>query len=221
LGVRARKHANTQTRHNTTYVEVFGFDEELLAFLPSPVVAVIANVERLGKSEDKARGDPAVAMPFYMKQTEKLDNACGIIACLHAVYNSAAIVSDLAEGSILADHLTSVLALSPEARAAALEANSAMQAVHRQRANEGGSQSPQEQSDVKCHFVAFVVDSQNRLIELGAPALASCALHAVCYFWLRALYAVICTFSRRLLPASCCAFVRWHEGRPRCRRRAL
>ena len=27
-------------------------------------------------------------MPYYMKQTNELDNACGIIAALHCVYNN-------------------------------------------------------------------------------------------------------------------------------------
>ena len=69
--------------------EVFGFDEELLAFLPQPIVGVIVAVERLKKDEDRAKGsaDNTGIVPFYMKQTEVLDNACGIIACLHAVLN--------------------------------------------------------------------------------------------------------------------------------------
>ena len=75
--------------------EVFGFDEELLAFLPQacyraarlsaqryqqahrpvsvcrpqPVLAVIANVERLKKQEDKARGSSATPASYYMRQT--------------------------------------------------------------------------------------------------------------------------------------------------------
>ena len=32
--------------------EVFGFDEELLAFLPQPVVGVIVAIERLKKADD-------------------------------------------------------------------------------------------------------------------------------------------------------------------------
>ena len=32
--------------------EVFGFDEELLAFIPQPVVGVIAAMQRLKKEED-------------------------------------------------------------------------------------------------------------------------------------------------------------------------
>ena len=38
--------------------EVFGFDEELLAFLPQPIHAIIVNVERLKKEDDKQKGDP-------------------------------------------------------------------------------------------------------------------------------------------------------------------
>ena len=71
--------------------EVFGFDEELLAFLPQPVIGVIVAVQRLKKEEDKEMGseDNNGIVPFYMKQTGTLDNACGIIACLHAAINKS------------------------------------------------------------------------------------------------------------------------------------
>ena len=36
--------------------EVFGFDEELLSFLPQPVTGVIVNIERLKKLEDSQLG---------------------------------------------------------------------------------------------------------------------------------------------------------------------
>ena len=35
--------------------EVFGFDEELLAFLPQPIHAIIVNVERLKKEEKEQK----------------------------------------------------------------------------------------------------------------------------------------------------------------------
>merc|ERR1712070_22288 len=70
--------------------EVFGFDEELLAFLPQPIIGVIVNIERLKKEEDKDKGseDNNGKVDFYMKQSGTLDNACGIIACLHAALNN-------------------------------------------------------------------------------------------------------------------------------------
>ena len=36
--------------------EVFGFDEELLSFLPQPIIGVIVAMERLTQTEDKDMG---------------------------------------------------------------------------------------------------------------------------------------------------------------------
>jgi len=70
--------------------EVFGFDEDLLAFLPQPIIGVIVAVERLKKHEAIQCGsvENNSKVPFYMKQTGELDNACGIIACIHATLNN-------------------------------------------------------------------------------------------------------------------------------------
>ena len=146
--------------------ELYGFDEDLLGMLPQPVMAVIANVERLAKADDRQRGDAALVKPglFYMKQHDALDNACGVIACLHAVYNTAAGATLPAE-SILARHLATASALDPAARAAALEANVEFQSVHKAMASEGQSAMAQSQSDVRHHFVAFVLIDGN-LVEL-------------------------------------------------------
>ena len=76
--------------------EVFGFDEDLLGFLPQPVIGIIVAIERLKKEEDKDKGsaDNNAIVPFYMKQTGTLDNACGIIACLHAALNKTEVGLD-------------------------------------------------------------------------------------------------------------------------------
>ena len=102
--------------------EVFGFDEELLAFLPSPQIAVIVNIERLKKDEDKEKGDEANTMPYYQKQNGKLDNACGIIACLHAVFNNLDKVS-LDDGSVLKSFWDAVKDKTSQERATNLENN--------------------------------------------------------------------------------------------------
>ena len=49
--------------------EVFGFDEELLAFLPQPIIGVIVNMERLKKAEDVAKGseDDVNKVAYYQK----------------------------------------------------------------------------------------------------------------------------------------------------------
>ena len=73
---------------NWTFGEIYGFEEDLLAFIPQPVAAVIINAEILNKQVDRAKGDQNVANQFYMKQTSVLDNACGVIACIHAILNN-------------------------------------------------------------------------------------------------------------------------------------
>lgn len=67
--------------------QAFGLDEECLSFVPKPTIAVFATFELLDK-EDRKNGDSSLSVPFYMKQTHKLDNACGLIACLNSIGNS-------------------------------------------------------------------------------------------------------------------------------------
>ena len=63
-------------------------DEDLLAMVPQPCVGVIAAIDRENKNDGKpGDGDTSTLVPFYMKQTGKLDNACGIIACIHTILN--------------------------------------------------------------------------------------------------------------------------------------
>ena len=47
--------------------EVFGFDEELLAFLPQPIHATIVCYERLKKEEDVELGSEDTQVDYYMK----------------------------------------------------------------------------------------------------------------------------------------------------------
>merc|ERR1711970_889748 len=75
---------------------------DLLAFLPQPVHGVIVNIERLKKEEDKELGseDNNGKVNYYMKQSGTLDNACGIIACLHTALNKLDVIN-LTADSIL------------------------------------------------------------------------------------------------------------------------
>ena len=148
--------------NNWTFGEIYGFEEDLLAFIPTPCVAVIINAEFLKKEEDRAKGDISVANDYYMKQTDVLDNACGVIACIHAILNNLGEGEGkitLKEGSVLANMRTACASMSAEERAAALEANADFSAVHTSFAAEGQSNQAEHQEDVKHHFVAFVVNS--------------------------------------------------------------
>jgi ubiquitin carboxyl-terminal hydrolase L3 len=147
--------------------EVFGFDEDLLAFLPQPIIGVIVAIERTEKAEDRARGsvDNNSIVPYYMKQTAELDNACGIIACLHACLNNLDKVS-LTEGSILQNYQHATQNMSPEERAAHLEGANDFKEQHASAASEGQSNLAESQDEVKHHFIAFVVNAAGQLVEL-------------------------------------------------------
>ena len=79
-------------------MDVFGLDDELLAFVPAPVLAVILLYPLTDESEarrlEELELEPATRMGsvpdslFYMKQT--IGNACGTIALMHCLANVCA-----------------------------------------------------------------------------------------------------------------------------------
>lgn len=68
--------------------ECFGLDDDCLSFVPKPVIAVIAVFENLVKDGSHKEMGSLIPGSFFMKQTEKLDCACGIIACIHSALNN-------------------------------------------------------------------------------------------------------------------------------------
>mmetsp|Transcript_5504 Transcript_5504/g.8385 ORF Transcript_5504/g.8385 Transcript_5504/m.8385 type:complete len:194 (-) Transcript_5504:146-727(-) len=136
-------------------------------FLPQPVIGVIVAIERLHKDDDRQQGseDNNNIVPYYMKQTSELDNACGIIACLHACLNNLDKV-ELEAGSILEKFCKDVKELSPADRATHLENATDFKSQHASAASEGQSTQAANQDAVKHHFIAFVVNGNNQLIEL-------------------------------------------------------
>mmetsp|Transcript_2748 Transcript_2748/g.4702 ORF Transcript_2748/g.4702 Transcript_2748/m.4702 type:complete len:211 (-) Transcript_2748:143-775(-) len=147
--------------------EVFGFDEELLSFLPQPIIGVIVALQRLKKESDVELGSEANndLVPFYMKQTGTLDNACGVIACLHVTLNKLDQVN-LDAGSILDQFYQDIQNKTPDERATVLESSDQFKEQHKEFAAQGQSNEASTQDDVKHHFVAFILNSSNQLIEL-------------------------------------------------------
>ncbi|KAL7546119.1 hypothetical protein ACHAWF_009452 [Thalassiosira exigua] len=151
--------------------EVFGFDEDLLAFIPQPVLGIIVCYERLiAKSEyrdqDKGSEDDYDKVAFYMHQSKVLDNACGIIACLHAVFNCPLVSMD--QTSVLGRFKQSTEQSSPTEKCKALENNTEFQKIHKVHASKGQSRTIDgDQSKVKHHFIAYCLDKDGKnLVEL-------------------------------------------------------
>ncbi|CAI2378573.1 unnamed protein product [Moneuplotes crassus] len=148
--------------------EIFGMDDDCLGFVPKPCLGVIVTFERNGSNIDDGRpgdGDSSDLVEFYMKQNQKLDNACGIIACLHTVLNHTQDV-EIMKGSILDKFWKEVEDQNPKQRANYLENFDEFQKEHKKYASKGQTQAPTSSKQVKHHFVAFILNKEDQLIEL-------------------------------------------------------
>jgi ubiquitin carboxyl-terminal hydrolase L3 len=156
------------------FTDVFGLDPELLGMVPRPVVAVILlfPIEKgKGQGEDGAAMDATTKSNsgskggeggdvFYIKQ--RIGNACGTIALLHAVANNTDVIS-LKEGSFLSKFVSECKGMSPNERAEYLEekADFGLESAHNSAATEpteAGSQTAITEQDMKTdlHFVCYV-----------------------------------------------------------------
>ena len=108
--------------------EIFSMDEEVAG-------EALILVYR-GTSPDPAFHGPATESRYYIKQVGALDNACGLLAGLHAILNSEA---QITEGSILEQLKAGVEDKAPAEAAAWLVTNQALQSAHASYAAEGQS----------------------------------------------------------------------------------
>ena len=148
-----------------TFGELFSLDYKEIQVIESPVYAVIVSYEE--SKEPNLRKEnikPTNYVTFYMKQTEVLDNACGIIALLHSIGNNLG-NANLQENSILFNYYERNKKKSSDERAKDLENYEEFKNVHNEYASMGQSAHCQEQSDVKNHYVTFIF-YQGNLVEL-------------------------------------------------------
>ncbi|GIL51422.1 hypothetical protein Vafri_7413 [Volvox africanus] len=151
---------------NYSFSDVYGLDEELLAMVPKPVVAVImcypvtADSDALARKEDDdlvAKGVAPDPKLFYMKQT--IGNACGTIAILHSIGNNLSTLAP-AESSFLKEFFTATSGMSPAEAGKYLEEPPAgapsIEEAHQTAAAAGDTAPPSADDDVDLHFVAFV-----------------------------------------------------------------
>ncbi len=119
--------------------DVFGLDDELLAMLNQPVLALLLlfptsdKLSKLYADKDTKVADPIPSDLYYMKQT--ISNACGTVALIHAVANNQAKV-ELTEGK-LHQFLQETKSDTPEVRAEKLEASKEICETHDDVAREG------------------------------------------------------------------------------------
>jgi ubiquitin carboxyl-terminal hydrolase L3 len=156
------------------FVDVYGFDPELLMMVPRPVAAVLLLLPITDKAEANPIGseEPGAgpgSKLYFIKQT--IGNACGTIGLVHAICNNTDKITFNSDKHLPA-FLKATESLSPEEKAKYLEADKEFGAAHEASAQEGQTSAPSRDDHVKCHFVAFV-HKEGGLYELdgrkGAP----------------------------------------------------
>ena len=100
-----------------------------------------------------------------MSQSDQLDNACGLIACLHSIGCNGD-QSLVKPQSILGNYFQAAQTATPAQRAQLLEGNAQFLATHKVHAAKGQSAQPETAEDTKFHFVAYVRNAAGQLIEL-------------------------------------------------------
>lgn len=97
---------------------------------------MIVAVEKLKYSEPHEKGDPEVPANYYMHQTQTLDYACGVIACIHAVLNNLDSI-DLDKESVFENFYAMSKNMTPYDKALNLETNKDFKIAHKVHASMG------------------------------------------------------------------------------------
>eukprot|EP00401_Gymnodinium_catenatum_P019715 CAMPEP_0117510518 /NCGR_PEP_ID=MMETSP0784-20121206/28031_1 /TAXON_ID=39447 /ORGANISM="" /LENGTH=257 /DNA_ID=CAMNT_0005306157 /DNA_START=63 /DNA_END=832 /DNA_ORIENTATION=- len=158
------------------FVDVLGLDEELLRLVPTPTVACVLlfpctdRIYKARRQEDAELRDdgPPQEDLFFLRQVEDFGNACGTIACLHAVANSRQWVA-LDAGAPLESFIQAQASATPEERGEALLKQPVLRAASDDAAATPAAQTILPDRDgppLDHHFAAFVRSPGGRLFEL-------------------------------------------------------
>ncbi|CAL4886329.1 unnamed protein product [Urochloa decumbens] len=142
------------------FCDVYGLDEELLAMVPQPVLAVLllyplTSLDEEEKEESGASGASAAGAKdlskkvYFTKQT--VGNACGTIGVIHAIGNATSQIK-LVDGSYFEKFYKKTADMDPVQRAAFLEEDDEMEDAHSVAASAGDTDA---NVDVNEHFVCF------------------------------------------------------------------
>lgn len=143
--------------------EVYSLEnEDILMLQSSTPIAVIVNYQ--ASENPKNKDLPSENLPFYMLQKGKLDNACGIIAALHAIGNNLSMIN-LKKGSVLDNFFMESKGKSPDFISKLLENSHEFQESHIKYSSQGQSNLCNSQEEVNNHYVSFIYHNGN-LIEL-------------------------------------------------------
>mmetsp|Transcript_92184 Transcript_92184/g.264204 ORF Transcript_92184/g.264204 Transcript_92184/m.264204 type:complete len:257 (-) Transcript_92184:70-840(-) len=144
------------------FVDMYGLDPELLAMVPPGCCAVtllsqcspaIAKFKEGQRKRIEVEGQKISPDLVYLKQY--VGNACGTIACIHSLANSAELVG-LPSSSHLGRYLASIAGKSPESAGEMLAEAADLHQASEACAVGGQTSAPAATARVDHHFIAFV-----------------------------------------------------------------
>ncbi|KAF1801186.1 hypothetical protein V8B55DRAFT_1528797 [Mucor lusitanicus] len=156
------------------YVDVLGFDPELLAMLPSQVEAVvflfpITEAYEKFKDEEEAhliKLEQSISPDVvFFKQT--IANACGMIALLHSVASND---DEIVGPGLFNDIIEQAKNMSVDERVELLEHSKELAQLHASAATEGQTAAPCSDDSIDLHFICFIEVDQH-LYELDGRKL--------------------------------------------------
>ncbi|KAI7898598.1 uncharacterized protein BX663DRAFT_524039 [Cokeromyces recurvatus] len=156
------------------YVDVYGFEPELLAMIPTPVEAMIflfpiTEAYEKFKSEEEAhiiKCEQSISPDvIFFKQT--IENACGMIALLHSVASND---DEIVGPGLFYDIIEQAKNMTVDERVELLENSKELANIHQSAANEGQTEAPDRDEEVDLHFICFIEIDQH-LYELDGRKL--------------------------------------------------
>lgn len=143
------------------YTDVFGFDEELLNFIPQPVLAVMLCYPITNENEKKRKeeteeieknGQQISKDIYYMDQT--IGNACGTIGIIHSILNNLDRLK-LQQG-FFTDFYEKTKEMTSKERASFLEVDEKIEEVHQETAKDPNSVQIEGSEKTNIHFICYV-----------------------------------------------------------------
>ena len=164
------------------WTDVLGLETELLELVPQPVAAIVLlfpcttsiyAYRQQEASQIRSSQPQPLSDVFFLRQVPEFGNACGTVACIHALANSQHhFANGLSNAAPLRAFLVETAAATPEERGRTLVASAALRDTSDASARDAVAQTrcPGRDAHLDHHFAAFArapgAAGGERLVEL-------------------------------------------------------
>ena len=130
--------------------------------ISGPLLGLILNFSREERTKEQKEQENNMFpktedVPYFMRQTHELDNACGLIAALHVFANCKNGKMEFQPESVLENFYKNAKNLSPMDRAKLLEKDEKFKKAHKHFSDKGQTDiKKQVENDFVGHYIGFV-----------------------------------------------------------------